>query len=468
MHADYLGSEIDNNDDGFMDLPKSRQFNILNRYKYQGDKVVSQLGLHFLRDEKAGGQLGFDFVDNLAPASFYGFFNRTTTAEVFGKTGLLFPSKPYKGWGFIYSARYNQIEAGYGDRLYDGEETTLYANLINQNIIGNSFHQYKTGMSILYDDFDETFADSTFQRTEIVPGAYFEYNYIPSDKFTVVIGNRLDFHNLYGTYYTPRLHAKYTFAPGWTARVSAGRGYRTPNPLAENSQILVSSRRVRVLDSPEPEVSWNFGGTLVGDYKVGERPATLIFDYFYTTFENQLIYDMDQNSSELNIYNLRGESFAHSMQLEGSLQFTERLGAKAAYKLYDVRATIDDELRKVPMIPTHRIFVNASYALPYDKWTADATLQWFGQRRLPDTQDKPAEFQRREFAPDYFLLNAQVSRGFRWGNIYVGSENLLNFTQNDPIIDPGNPFSDQFDASMVWAPVAGRMIYAGIRYKIER
>ena len=468
FHSNYFNNEVDQNDDGFMDLPKARQINVMNRYKFQGEKMVSQIGITLMRDEKAGGQLGFDFGDDFRTAPQYGFQNQTTRVELFGKTGLLFPSKPYKGWGFIYSASYLDMDAGFGRDNYVGKETTLYGNVIFQNIIGNSFHQYKTGASILYDDFDEIYADSAFSRKEVVPGLYYEYTYTPGDKFTLLLGARSDFHNLNGTYFTPRLHTRYQFSESTTLRAAIGRGYRTPNTIAENSNILVSSRRLIIEEAPDPEVSWNMGGSLTTALNIGDKKLNLIADYFYTRFENQLIYDMDQSSSELRVYNLRGDSYAHSFQLEGSYQFSDRLSAKAAYKYYDVRATINGELRPVPFNARDRFFLNASYATRFDKWKADATLQWFGSKRLPDTSDKPAEFQRGSKTPDFFLLNAQISRGYRWGSIYLGSENLLGFTQDNPIIDAQNPFNDNFDASLVWAPIAGRMVYAGFRYKIKR
>jgi len=240
LHTNYLGTEIDGNDDGFMDLPKSRQINFMNRYKYDGDRVKSQIGVQIMRDEKAGGQLGYDFGEDFQTSSEYGFMNQTTRAEVFGKLGVLFPTKPYQGLGFIYSGSYTDIEAGFGRDAYSGEEKTVYGNLIYQNIIGNSFHQYKTGVSLLYDDFDEIYADSAFARTEVVPGAYFEYSYLPGDEFSLILGNRVDFHNLYGTFYTPRLHTRYAFNDNSAIRLAIGRGYRVGNPLVENINSLVS------------------------------------------------------------------------------------------------------------------------------------------------------------------------------------------------------------------------------------
>lgn len=468
LHTNYFASEIDQNDDGFLDLPKSRQINIMNRYKYRSSKVMSQIGINIMRDEKAGGQVGFGFGDDLLTSSEYGFINNITRMEVFGKTGLLFQQKPYKGWGFIYSASYLDIDGGFGRNEYEGQETTIYGNVIFQNIIGSSFHQYKTGVSILYDDFDEVFADSTFARREVVPGIYYEYSYLPNDKFSLIAGGRTDFHNLYGTFITPRLHTRYQLSDGLTIRAAAGRGYRVANAVVESSNALVSSRRLVIQEAPEPEVTWNIGGSVVADFKLANRNLTLVGDYFYTTFENQLIYDMDQSSDELNVYNLDGSSFAHSFQIEATYQVNEFFSLKSAYKYYDVQTTINGQLMQVPYTSRDRVFVNAGYATKYDRWVVDATLQWYGQKRLPNTSDKPVGLQRSGFSPDFFLLNAQVSRGYRWGSIYVGSENLLGFTQDDPIIDPSNPFGDNFDASIVWAPIAGRMIYAGFRYKIKR
>ncbi|MCP4460078.1 MAG: TonB-dependent receptor [Cytophagales bacterium] len=472
FHSNHFNNEVDRNDDGFMDLPKSKQINVMNRYKYRGEKLVTQIGFQFMRDEKAGGQLGFEFGDDFRSSSEYGFVNNTSRFEVFGKTGLLFPHKPYKGWGFIYSATTLDIDGGYGEDSYEGKEATLYGNVIFQNIIGNSFHQYKTGVSILYDNFDEVYADSAFTRKEIVPGAYFEYTYLPSDQFTIVAGVRSDFHNLYGTYFTPRLHLRYQFSENTTIRGAIGKGYRTPNAIVENSSVLVSNRQLIVQEDPKPEISWNMGTSLVTVIPVGEKKLNIVADYFYTAFDNQLIYDMDQSSTELNIYNLDGESFAHSFQIEGTFPVSEFLKLKTAYKYYDVKSTINGVLQPVPFNSKNRFFLNMSYSSKYDKWEVDYTLQWYGSKRLPDTSDKPVEFQRSNSSPSFFLMNAQISRGFRWGNIYVGSENLSNFVQKNPIVDAENPFRNEngnnFDASMAWAPVAGRMVYFGFRYKIKK
>ena len=468
LHGNYLGTEIDRNDDNFLDLPKSRQVNLMNRYKYESERLMSQIGINIMLDDKAGGQKGFGFNDDLATSPEYGFLNNTSRLEVFGKTGILYPKKPYMGWGFIYSLSRQSMEGGFGRNEYEGTQNTAYLNAIHQNIIGNSFHQYKVGASILVDDYEETYIDSTFTRNEIVPGAFFEYSWLPGDQFSLVAGARVDYHNIYDALVTPRLHLRYQPSESWTLRGSVGKGYRRPNVIPENFSFLISSRELFVEEEIEMEESWNAGFSVVTELEVAEKEITLIGDYFYTSFVNQLIFDLDQSSSRLTVYNLDGESYAHSFQLEAQMELFKNLSMKTAYKFYDVKTTINGTLQRAPFVSRDRFFMNLEYATRFDKWKADATLQWYGNKRLPDTSDKPNEFQAPSQSPDFFLLNAQVTRGFRWGSVYLGAENLLDFRQDDPIIDPDNPFGNNFDASLVWGPVAGRVIYTGVRYKLKR
>ena len=474
FHASQMNSEIDGNDDGFLDLPKSRQLNLLNRYKYEGDRLMAQIGVNLFMSDNAGGQKGFGFNSDLLTSNMYGYEMDTRKAEIFGKLGMIYPDKPTQSWGLQYSLSYQDFKGGAGRRIYNGVEKTAYGNFIYQNILGSSFHQYKTGVSFLYDDYEESFdsnsptgLDTAMYRTEKVPGLFFEYNFIPNEEITVVAGARTDFHNLFGTYFTPRVHARWEFVPKWTLRGSVGKGYRTPNALMENSSVWVSARELVFNAELKPEESWNTGASLAGSFTVKNRPLSIVADYFYTDFSNQLVYDRDVSSDLLVINNLHKGSYANSFQIEASYPITERLDAKAAYKHYGMMMTTNGVLQQIPLQSRDRFFMNLAYATNYDKWKADMTLNWNGPMRIPNTSESPVEFQQPSESPDFFMLNAQVSRGFRWGSIYLGGENILNFKQSNPIIDPENPFGENFDASMTWGPIAGRVIYTGIRYKIN-
>ncbi|GAB3760868.1 TonB-dependent receptor [Spirosoma pomorum] len=471
-HASTLRNEIDQNNDGFRDLPLYTQLNGINRYKYSSARFVAQFGVKALYEDREGGQLArFD-----SPTSTrYSFGNTTRRLEFFSKTAKLYPDKPYKGLGLILNGLHHEQIANFGYRPYLGLQRTFYANLIYQSIIGNTNHAYKAGLSYLLDDYHERLASQQTRRTESVPGLFAEYTYSYLEKLTVVLGGRFDYHNLFGPQWTPRAHLKYNVSPNVALRASGGRGFRVPNVYIENFGYLVSSRAVFNNAPLQPEVSWNYGLSLSNDINLFSKKSSLVFDYHRTTFENQLVVDLE-HPRELYFYNLQGQSFANSFQAEFNIQPAKRFEIKAAYRLFDVQQSMGGpfgENRLLPkmMVSRDRMLLNAGYALPFDKWKFDATLQWNGPRRIPylrpDYVHTGYNNMPTEYAPGFYNLNAQVSRAFRSGwEIYLGGENLTGFRQLNPIVAANDPFGVNFDAgSRAWGPITGQMIYLGFRFK---
>ncbi|GHB78548.1 TonB-dependent receptor [Persicitalea jodogahamensis] len=479
-HASTLRNRVDNNGDGFLDLPLYTQFNGVQRWKYQSEKLMTQFGVKVLHEDRTGGQVNFDPEQRTKPgpngSPLYGFGAKINRLELFTKTAKLFPDQPYKGLGLVLNASVHDQQSYFGFTPYDGRQQTLYGNLIYQSIIGNTNHSYKTGVSYMLDDYNERYRDTTMLRTESVPGAFFEYTYNNLDKFILVAGSRVDFHNLYGSQFTPRLHLKYQLDDNTALRLSAGRGFRVANPLAEYFGNLVSSRTVVFREKIQPEVSWNYGASLTRDFDLAGWPGTLVLDYYRTNFQNQLIADVE-HPGFLYFYNLQDRAFANSFQAEVNLTPVERLEFKLAYRLFDVKQTMGEPFGESVLLPRmmvnrDRVLFNVGYALPYDKWKFDFTTQWNGKRRIPNLDpgydhtsylDMPTDI-----APAFFNLNAQVTRTFVQWDVYVGGENLGNYRQANPIIGASDPFGQRFDAGVVWAPVVGRTIYAGVRYKIKR
>ncbi|MDZ7935382.1 MAG: carboxypeptidase-like regulatory domain-containing protein, partial [Emticicia sp.] len=181
-HGSTMQTTIDKNNDNFYDLPKYTQANFINRWKYESDKIVAQFGVKYLHDTRLGGQINKNplSLDNL----IYRFSNTTNRAEFFSKTAKLYQSKPYRGLGLIVSGILHDSKSQFGFRPYNGKQQTFYGNLIYQDIFGNTNHAYKTGLSFMYDNYDEKFADIDYKRTEILPGGFFEYTYKYLDKVT--------------------------------------------------------------------------------------------------------------------------------------------------------------------------------------------------------------------------------------------------------------------------------------------
>ena len=473
-HGSFLENKVDNNGDGFLDIPLYRQANFINRWKFQNDKIMWQFGLKYLNENRLGGQNKSDWnkTQNLAK-TIYAFGSQTQRVEFFSKSALLFPNKPYKGIGLIINGLIHQNNSYFGFKDYIGKQNSIYANLIYQNIINNTNHQYKLGMSYLLDDYNESFTNLPLKRTESVPGVFGEYTYTIPEKLILVLGNRIDAHNLFGTKMSPRVHLKYDLSVSTSLRLAAGRGWRMPNVYAENFGNLVNSRNVSIQEAIQPESAWNYGGSLHQDFLLFDQKGSLSADYYMTNFQNQLIVDME-TASQVAFYNLKGRSFSNSFQIEANYQPIDRMEVKLAYRYFDVQQDVRTSSGELTLLPKmfvnkDRVLFNIGYATKFEKWKFDFTWQYNGKRRIPDaSQDhEHSASSPAIFAPAFSNLNAQITKQFRRWEMYLGGENLANFTQKNPIITPNDPFGKNFDASMVWGPVIGRMVYTGLRWKIK-
>lgn len=469
-HGSLLKSEIDNNDDGFRDLPKYHQVNLLNRWKYSGERFSTQFGGRYLLEERVGGQTGFK--DNSKTPNLYGFSNLTKRYELFSKTGILFPDTPYRGLGLILNGTIHDSDSYFGKTPYSGNQNTFYANLIYQDIFGSTNHSYKTGISYLADNYDEKYAELIRTRNESVPGMFFEYNYKNLDKTSVLIGLRNDFHNLYGSYFTPRIHIMQKVNDKQTLRISAGKGFRVSNPFAESFGNLVSQRQVNFLEELKPEVSWTFGGSYIINFL---QNLSLSTEFYYTLFENQMIIDMEHDGF-LYFYNLDGKSRTNSALVELNYGPVNSWEFKVAYRYVNNKQTVGKPMNETAFVdkmylPKDRILANVAYSFPYDKWKLDGTLHINGKQRIPVSHpisDIVSYYDMEtEYAPSFVNVNAQVTRSFPKLDVYLGGENLTNYKMKNPIFNADQPFSAEFDAGRVWGPVVGAMVYTGFRYKIK-
>ncbi|MEJ7677264.1 MAG: TonB-dependent receptor [Segetibacter sp.] len=200
--------------------------------------MMSQFGIKFLDDKKTGGQVKYNASTDKFTNNNYGLEINTRRVEGFGKIGYVFPQKKYQSIGLQLSAFDHKQNSYYGMTNYNAQQQNFYSNLIYQSIIHTTTHKFRTGLSFVYDKYNEDFKTNNYRRTEIVPGAFFEYTFTPSDKFDIVAGIREDYNSLYGWFTTPRLNARYEPIKGTVIRASAGRGQRTANIFAENNGYL--------------------------------------------------------------------------------------------------------------------------------------------------------------------------------------------------------------------------------------
>ncbi|HQV35555.1 MAG TPA: TonB-dependent receptor [Flavobacterium sp.] len=480
LHGNTRISKNDMNNDGFLDNPLGKQINIINRWQYSDSEKgwVSFINLRYMKDDKQTGQVDFEPDRDKGTTNFWGSEISTEKLDASAKLGYVFPDTPWKSIGFQNAFNYHNQESYFGLDQYNIKQNSFYSNLIYNSIISDTRHKFATGLNFTYDNYNEFVNVNDFSRIDSSLGAFFEYTFDDSDKWSYVLGGRVDSHNRLGVFFTPRAHVRFKPYEKTTFRASAGRGKRSANIFAENQQLFASSRQFQILDTEgkiyglDAEIAWNYGFSFMQGFKVFGKEAEFTFDFYRTDFQNQAVVDVDNSPQQVLFYNLKGQSFANSLQVDLNYQLMTHFSIRTAYKYYDVQTEYTIGLVERPLQAKHRFFANLAYETHVkekgQQWKFDFTYNWLGEQRLPQTQSNPEEYRLDAFANPFSTINAQVTKTFsKTFEIYIGGENMSNYQQPNPIVGSDDPFGPYFDSSMVYGPVFGAMYYAGLRFKIQ-
>ena len=463
----------DDNDDGFLDIPKREQLNLFNRWYYASGQVVSQAGIRYVYEKRESGQ----DTHSAMTYSPYQVDINTNRVEAFAKNALLLDE--HSSVALILSGSHHNMNTAFGAlnkqagdslTLYDVKQNNFYASLMYETEFSHT-HRLSTGLSFNYDGFDEQLNTDPFVRNESVYGGYAQYTLDLEERLTLLAGMRADYSSRYDFFFTPRIHAKFNATDWMQLRGSVGKGFRTANILAENNFLFASNRidtnnlNPENFDKLDQEEAWNYGLSALFTIPLFGKELMLNAEYYYTDFKKQVVVDMDTYSRQVLFYNLAGKSYAKNFQVEATYPFFEGFTLTAAYRLTDSKTTLQNgKLIKKPLMNDYKGLITASYKTPLEKWQFDFTTQFNGGGRMPTPDANNPLWDERFKA--YTIFNAQVTRYFRNWSVYLGSENISNFTQKNPIIAANQPYSGDFDSSMIWGPVHGRKLYIGMRYNL--
>lgn len=459
----------DGNHDGFVDMPDVRQVNVMNRWTYFGSKYIFHGGLSFIDEKSRAGQLGSHFSGD----NPYLICTDTRRYEGYMKHAFILDKAHNTNIALAGNLSMHQLDAGYGVKLYSVNEKNAYAQLMFETeFTGN--HSLSAGLSLNYDYLGQhlknnasvLLAPERITEREITAGGYAQYTFRIDSRLTAMAGIRADHSSEFGWFVTPRFNVKYSPVDQLVVRVSAGKGYRTVHPWAEYNYLLASGREM-VVENLKQEEAWNYG--ISGDYTVYFGPQTLKFslEYFHTRFRDQAVVDYDSDPSKLTIANLTGKSYSNVIQAEIYYESNFGITTTAAFRLNDVKTSYSGILMEKALTSKYKALLTVSYKTPLELWQFDATFVMNGGGRMPapymlDDGNMCWSLRFKSFPS----LNLQVTRWFRHFSIYAGGENLTNFKQKNPIVNAADPWSNTFEPTVIWGPINGIMIYAGIRIEI--
>ena len=502
FHAQNMSLELDHNHDGFLDMPKNTNVNLLNRWYVKTGDYTGQFLVRGLYDRRQGGLTKEATASASSP---YKIDLNTWRVDGFMKNGYVFNPELGTSIGIIAAASYHNQQNGYGARQWNAAQTNAYLNAIFQTGFDdeaidpwdNHQHKLTAGLSVNYDGYVEAIGQEGnkvmgLDRWEVTPGVFAEYTYTYKDKVTLLAGVREDYSSTYGFFTTPRMNVRFAPFEWWTLRGSVGLGYRSPNAIADNAAYLASNRMYHFdVSKLTQERSMNTGLSTVFYIPMGKRELQLSGEYYYTKFLDGVIADMDRSLHGITLYNMHdvdgAQHFSHNWQVEANMEILRGWTMTAAFRYTDVKQTTFNSeqgeylLRDKPLQNKFKGIITTSYQTPLKTWQFDLTAQFNGPGRMPDGFVVPSG--SKQYFTDamgqvhhkwYPQLLGQITKYFRTWSIYLGAENITNFTQDNPIVGAVSehgyvdPSSTNYDASMIWAPIHGWKMYLGFRWALER
>ena len=504
-HASVDTHKFDHNGDGYRDLPMARQFNIANRWLYQGENGIQvRWGAKYVNDQRVGGQMDFNksMIEDKDGKAWYNWWREE---GLYGSVVANQEANAYFKMG-------KPVGAAVFDKEESSEMRSNVAMIVDYDFFtedaifgadkGYLGGQHMTNLNLMYTHYftynsslatgitassrwvkealtDRLWSDSNalrnFDRNESEVGAYAEYTYNIKEKFSVVAGVRYDYNAYFRKHlFTPRGHIKWNITPTTVLRGSAGLGYRPTDIITDNIGIMATGRRI-VFDTPfgrdfdRMESALTAGGSLSQTIStINYRDMTISFDYFRTELFHSVIVDQERDAENIYIYTTDGKSYTNTYQADLSWTPAERLDIFATFRYTDSKYTITradgtQQLVERPLVSRFKTLLNIQYATRMRKWTFDVTAQLNGKSRIPT---QTGNIEDSELSPIYPMFFAQVTRKIKMWDIYLGCENIAGFRQNNPILGADNPYSPAFNSACVWGPLMGRKIYIGIRFNL--
>ena len=510
-HGSMHPTAHDANGDNFVDMPKSHQINVANKWLWQTPEGIQlRWGWKYLQENRLGGSHDYkkdmyeDMVANpLQNPTLYGsnIFNRNINA--YAKLGLpVGPERTFTGdpndavqnnFAMILDYDNYLTDSYFGINTVDVLEHTArfnatYAHYFSQRSslnVGASAYMRRMNNDYIQqriggDNLPTRSWDFVGQATLLEPGVFAEYTYQLEDKFSLVVGLRGDYSMVRGEYYydakdkflvTPRSHIRWAITPRTTLRASAGMGYRRQNLVTDNIWMMTTSRNIDTSGlKDDMEAAATFGGSLSQTFPLAnDDQATISFDYFRTQFFNTMVFDQETADNAILIYNSNGKSFTDNYQVDFNWTPFKGFDLFATFRYTNAKMTLEQGGEQVlverPLTSRYKGLINIQYAVR--RWVFDVTAQLNGPMRLPELDGNLVKaVEKPELSPVYPMFFAQVSYKVSNLTIYAGCENIANYKQMTPIVGTDAPYMPGFNSSMVWGPLTGIKGYVGIRLNI--
>jgi iron complex outermembrane receptor protein len=442
--------------DGWTDLPSYRRAVVRPRLLWEdgaGRSLFVTVGA--LAEERYGGSMpGSVAPDGVA------FPENLTTQRIDG--GLV--ARFLTGGARVITIRASALGQWHDHRFGDAQERDLHHTWFAEGSVNgtNRSHTWVLGTALQRDLYRSRDLPE-FDYSHLAPGVFAQDDYAPFSWLSVSASARLDRHNVYGSFFSPRVSALVKLGAGVTLRPSTGTGFFAPTPFTEETEATGLSR-LAPLGPLEPErgksVSLDLGWT--------SGPLELTATWFRSVIEDPIV--LRETRAGLGRRSL-GEGGPGPVEIVNSAGPDRTIGSELIARFHQ---------GEMDLIATH-MFVWGTELDPDTRVRREAALNprhtagvdWLwdieGPARIGvevfyTSRQQLDDSPYRQRSEPYTLFGVIGEWRVGRARIFMNAENLTGVrqTQHEPLVRPSRAADGRWTVD-VWGPLEGRVFNAGVR-----
>ncbi|MAD97828.1 MAG: TonB-dependent receptor [Flavobacteriaceae bacterium] len=328
-------------------------------------------------------------------------------------------------------------------------------------------------------------------------GTYAQYEWKPSNRFTALIGGRLDNVSVKGNYtvgsinrnvdinktaFSPRLTVSYKLNNSLKFRGGYARGFRAAQAFDEDlhiSSVGGEPQFVILSDNLQTEFSNAYTGSFNYSKNINLLQLDFLVEGFYTTLENPFtlvstgaalpngsIIEEVRNGSGARVF---GSNFEFGVspnqkwqfQLGGTLQAAQYNDPQILFESTGAPGETDIVIDEFVRNPNFYGYLNATW-IPSKEFTVDLTGTYTGSMIVPRVISDTGFLQLNEVNP-FLDLNLKLEHHFDFSENFMttlslGVKNMFDSFQDDFDSGPGR------DSDYIYGPIAPRTFFIGLKF----
>ena len=499
----------DANDDGFTELVELRNTTVGGKaFVRPTDRSRISLNLNAIREYRRGGNrldLAPQFTDiteELDHDTFIGGADYELTSKDGSQKTQVYSSASYTNrdsyYGGLGGARTRQ-DSLLANNAFGTTKDLAWVNGVQWTKSFKNNDVFTTGAEYNYSTTEDRIPgyNRVVDQNVKTLGGYAQYEWKPTDKFSALVGARLDNVNVKGDYsvgginrdldlsqtaLSPRLTLSYKISEVVRLRGGYARGFRAPQTFNEDlhiSSVGGEPQFVILSDNLDTEFSNAFTGSLnysktadllqvdvlvEGFYTILEDPFTLVSTG--AVLENGSILEEVRNGEGARVY---GSNFEVGLspnpewrfQLGGTLQQTEWDEPQLLFESDGTPGESDIIIDEFVRVPDFYGYLNTTW-IPSKAFNVDVTGTYTGNMTVPRVISDTGFLELND-SGSFFDLNIKLESHFDFNDSFMvtlsaGVTNIFNSYQDDFDIGPTR------DSDYIYGPDAPRAVFFGLKF----